>query len=157
MKKKILRANHKAYMKKNLRKAMMKRSELETKFYRTKNPVDQVAYKKQKNFVSRLYKRERRNLYNNLDIHNITDNKRFWRTMKPLFNDKSSSNQVNNLLIDGKIVNKDDEIAQNLYNYFANAVKSLDIKENRYLLTENNNIDDPIDAAIKKFALHPRF
>ena len=142
-------------MTKNLRKAMMKRSELETKFYRTKNPVDQVAYKKQKNFVSRLYKRERRKFYNNLDIHNITDNKRFWRTMKPLFNDKSSSNQVNNLLIDGKIVNKDDEIAQNLNNYFANVVKSLDIKENRYLLTENNNIDDPIDAAIKKFALHP--
>ena len=74
--------------------------------------------------------------------------------MKPLFNDQSSSNQVNNLLIDGKIVNKDDEIAQNLNNYFANAVKSLDIKENRYILTENN-IDDPIDAAIKKFALHP--
>ena len=153
MKKKILRANHKAYITKNLRKAMMKTSELETKFYRTKNPVDQVAYKKQKNFVSRLYKRERRKFYNNLDIHNITD-KRFWRTMKPLFNDKSSSNQVNNLLIDGKIVNKD-EIAQNLNNYFANAVKSLDINENRYLLTENKNIDDPIDAAIKKFALHP--
>ena len=143
--KKILRANHKAYMAKNLRKAMMKRSELETKFYRTKNPVDQVAYKKQKNFVSRLYKRERRKFYNNLDTHNITDNKRFWRTMKPLFNDKSSSNQVNNLLIDGKIVNKDDEIAQNPNNYFVNAVKSLDIKE---------NIDDPIDAAIKKFAVH---
>ena len=154
MKKKILTANHKAYMTKNLRKAMMKRSKLETKFYRTKNPVDQVAYKKQKNFVSRLCKRERRKFYNNLDTHNITDNKRFWRTMKPLFNDKSSSNQVNNLLIDGKIVNKDDEIAQNLNNYFANAVKSLDIKENRYLLTENN-IDDPINAAIKKFAVHP--
>ena len=77
MKKKILRANHKASVTKNLRKAMTKRSELETKFYRTKNPVDQVAYRKQKNFVSRLYKRERRNFYNNLDIHNITDNKRF--------------------------------------------------------------------------------
>ena len=80
----------------------------------------------------------------NLDIRNITDNKRFWRTMKPLFNDKSSFNQVNNLLIDGKIVNKDDEIAQNRNNYFANAVKSLDIQENWYLLTENKNIDDEI-------------
>ena len=54
--------------------------------------------------------------------------------MKPLFNDKISSNQVNqvnNLLIDGKIANKDDEIAQNLNNYFANAVKSLGIQESR--------------------------
>ena len=63
MKKKIRRANHKASMTNNLRKAMMKRSELETKFYRTKNTVDQVAYKKQKNFISRLYKRERRKFY----------------------------------------------------------------------------------------------
>ena len=58
-------------------------------------------------------------------------------------------------MIDGKIVNKDDEIAQNLNNYFSNEVKSLDIQENRYLPTENKNIDDPIDVAIKKFALHP--
>ena len=58
-------------------------------------------------------------------------------------------------MIGGKIVNKDDEIAQNLNNYFTNVVKSLDIQENRYLLTDNKNIDDPIDAAIKKFELHP--
>ena len=31
----------------------------------------------------------------------------------------------------------------------------LDIQEIRYLLTDNRNIDDPIDAAIKKFELHP--
>ena len=58
-------------------------------------------------------------------------------------------------MIDGKIVNRDDEIAQNPNYYFANAVKSLDIQENGYLLTDNKNIDDPIDAAIKKFELHP--
>ena len=102
----------------------------------------QVAYKKQKTFASRLYKRERKKYYNNLDTHNITDN-----------DDIISSNQVNNLLIDGKIVNKDDEMALN--NFIPNAVKSLDIQENRYFLTGNENIDDPIDAALKKFKLHP--
>ena len=60
IKKKVLRANHKNYMTKDLRKAIMKRSELETKFCRTKNPMDQAAYKKQRNFGSRLYKRERK-------------------------------------------------------------------------------------------------
>ena len=83
----------------DLRKAMMKRSELETKFYCTKNPDDHAAYKKQRSFVSRLYERERNKYYNNLDIRKITGNKRFGGTMKPFFNDKSSSNQVNNLVI----------------------------------------------------------
>ena len=154
-KKKLLRANHKDYMTKNLRKAIMKRSELETKFYRTKNPVDQAAYKKQRNFVSRLYKRERKKYYNNLDIRKVTENRRFWETMKPLFSEKTDSREINNLLIDGKIVSEDGEIAENLNNYFANAVKSLEIQENRYLLIDTKHIPDPIDAAIKKYALHP--
>ena len=63
MKTKILRANHEDYATKNLRKAIMKRSELETKFYHTKDPADQAAYKKQKSFVSRLYKKERKRYY----------------------------------------------------------------------------------------------
>ena len=38
-----------------------------------------------KNFCSRLYKKERKKYYANLDIRNITDNKKFWKTVKPLF------------------------------------------------------------------------
>ena len=95
MKKKILRANNKDYMTRNLRKVMMKRSELETKFYQTNSHTDKLAYKKQNNFVSRLYKRERKKYYNNLDIRRMTDSKRFWQTMKPFLSDKTSSDQVN--------------------------------------------------------------
>ena len=86
-------------MTKDMRKAMMKLLELETKCYRTKNPDDHAACKKQNNFVSKLYQRERKKYYNNLNIRKITDNKRFWGTMKPFFNDKRSSNEVNNLVI----------------------------------------------------------
>ena len=155
MKKKILTANHKPYMTKNLRKAMMKRSEFETKFIHTKNPVIQVVYKKQTKNVSRLYEKESRKYYNNVVSVIILITKGFGEQGNLFLMIKSHLIKVNNLLINGKIVNKDDEIAQNLNNYFANAVKSLDIQENNYLLTDNKNIDDPIHAAIKKFELHP--
>ena len=56
LKKKILRANHSSYMSKTLRKAIMGRSYLEKKYFQKKNR----AYKKQKNYCSRLYKKERK-------------------------------------------------------------------------------------------------
>ena len=75
--------------------------------------------------------------------------------MKPLFSDKSSSNQINTIVINDKIITEDGEIAQNMNNYFADSVTNLDIQENRFLLKEISNICDPIDAIIKKYDIHP--
>ena len=60
MKSKKQRANHKSYMTKALRKAIMKRSELATKYHKTKSIEDYNNYKKQRNFCSKLYKKERK-------------------------------------------------------------------------------------------------
>ena len=87
LKKKILRSNEVSYMTKCLRKAIMKRSQLEAKFHKTRTLVNQKAYKKQKNFVSRLYKKERKRFYNDLDLKVLEDNKKFWKLMQPLFSE----------------------------------------------------------------------
>ena len=58
-------------------------------------------------------------------------------------------------LIKGKIVTEEKEIAQGCNDYFADIMKSFDIQENRYLLSENRHVKDPIDAIIKKYELHP--
>ena len=65
-KKKVLRANHAEYMTKQLRKAIMRRSALENKFRKYKTEEHNKAYRKQKNYCSRLYKKERMKYYNNL-------------------------------------------------------------------------------------------
>ena len=39
-------------------------------------------YEKQRHFCYKLFKKERRKLYNNLNIKDITDNKNFWKTLK---------------------------------------------------------------------------
>ena len=39
--------------------------------------------------------------------------------------------------------------------YFSTAVNSLDITENRSLLTETENLDNPVEIAIKKLENHP--
>ena len=56
---------------------------LENRYYRCKTDESKTAYKMQRNYCSRLYKKEKKNFHANLDEKCITDNKLFCRTMKP--------------------------------------------------------------------------
>ena len=60
IKQKTLRANEAPFMTKTLRKAMMKRTQLATKFKKSNLDADYTNLKKHRNFVNRLYKRERK-------------------------------------------------------------------------------------------------
>ena len=72
-KKKILRANHSSYVSKALRKAIMKRSYLEKLYFKNRTENSLKTYKKQKNYCSRLYKKERKELFNNLNPSFVKD------------------------------------------------------------------------------------
>ena len=65
-------------MTKTLRKAIMRRSMLENKCFKNNSLENLVAYRKHKNYCSKLYKKERKKYYENLDNKNITDNKKFF-------------------------------------------------------------------------------
>ena len=77
LRKELLRANHAPFITKTLRKAIMRRSQLETKYLKSKTQTDLKLYKKHKNFCSKLYKRERRKYYESLDMKNVLDSKEF--------------------------------------------------------------------------------
>ena len=55
----------------------MRRSNLQTKYFNTRTPESLKKYKEQKNYCSRLYKKERKKLFNKLKVSNITDDKIF--------------------------------------------------------------------------------
>ena len=61
------RATEVPYMTKTLRKAIANRSRLENRYYCLKTEESKICYKKQKNYCSRLYKKERKKFYENLD------------------------------------------------------------------------------------------
>ena len=90
VKKKLVSANQVPYMTKALRKAIMRRSALETKYFKPKTNNTLKGYKKQKNYCSRLYKKERKKLFKNLHLSFVVDNKKFWKVVKPLFHEKGS-------------------------------------------------------------------
>ena len=155
MKKKIVRANHMPYMTKYHRKAIMKRSALEKKYYKSKSLVDKQAFKKQRNYCNRIYKREKRKYFKNLNLKKLTDNKTFWKTVKPFLSNKGDFHKKITLIEGENIILEDKEVAEKLSNYFENAVKSLEIIENNDILTPVNGIDDNVDIAIKKYENHP--
>ena len=71
MKRKVIRGNEAPYMTKARKKAIMKRSELETKYFKNKTTDSLQNYKKHKHYCSRLYKKERRKYYEKFDLLTI--------------------------------------------------------------------------------------
>ena len=155
IKQKYIRANEVPYMTKVLRKAIMTRSRLENKYQKTNSLVDKDLYKKHKNYCNRLYKRERKKYYNNIKLNNITDNKKFWGTMKPFLTDKGVSRNKISLIEGNKIITEDSDVAETLNNYFDAAVSLLRINEPSQHLTENHHVIDPIDSILLTFSNHP--
>ena len=97
---------------KTLRKPIIKCFELASRHHETQNTKDYNSYKQQINFCSNLCKKERRKFYNVLNIKDITDNKKFWKTLKPLLSDKGTcgSSKIN-LVLDEENLSDDKEIA----------------------------------------------
>ena len=155
-KKKIQRANHKPYVTKAMRKAIMKRSELATKYRTRPTEENKKAFKKQRNFCNRLYKKERQKYYENLDLRKINDNKKFWNTVKPLMSNKGPNSQKISLKEGDKLVTDDIEIANVLNKHFVSSVRCLAEKGgcSAHVLDINDE-KDTLDNIFTRFKLHP--
>ena len=155
MKEKLIRANYSPFMNKTLSKAFMNRSRLKNRFLKNPNEENKLKYNKQRNYCVNLLRKVKRNYYSNLNIKNITDNKKFWNTVKPLFSEKSNSGK-NITLIEGDTIISNDKkkLAETLNNSFSNAVKNLNIKGYKIDVVSSVKMDD-IYNIVSKFRNHP--
>ena len=99
LKQKLIRNNNQPVMTKTLRKAIMKRSKLRNKFNKERNIENWSEYKRQRNLCSNLLKESKKRHFNNLNVKDVTENKQFWRTIKPFFTEKSKT--TNNIILTG--------------------------------------------------------
>ena len=128
-KKKYFRGNNKPFMTKALSKSIMERMRLRNNFL--KNPIvaNKLAYTKQRNFCVSLLRKVKREYFANLNEKNITDNRKFWQTVKPFLSEKNKSREKITLVKNEEIISDDVEVANTLNNYFSNVVKNLKIPE----------------------------
>ena len=83
-------------------------------------------------------------------------NKNFWKTIKPLYSDIGSLRSQIKLIENDKLIQNDNKVAETLNTFLKNAVSTLDINENSYIVNnESSTILDPVEKAIKKYEIHP--
>ena len=88
IKKRYVRANQAPFINKKINKEIMKRAHLRNKFLNTKSNIDRKACNEQRNLCVSLIRSEKKNFFSNTNTSDITDNKTFWKTVKPFFTDK---------------------------------------------------------------------
>ena len=136
IKKKILRFNHNHFMSKALRKAIMVRSKLKNKYNKNRTGENSDSYKKQRSFCVNLLRKTNKDYFSDLNIKNITDNKAFWKTIKPYFSNKGL-NSSSLILSEKKIVAIDQDIASIMNNYFTGITSHLNLKPDQINHSEN--------------------
>ena len=114
-----------------------------------------TSFANSKILVLSYFEKKKRNYHNNLDISHITDNKKFWKTVKPCFSDKLHSNNKIVLTEGEKIISNDVEVAKTMNEFFVTVSDSLGINENSNNENTSVGISDPVEKAVQKFAHHP--
>ena len=82
------------------------------------------------------------------------DNKKFWKSVKPLFSDKISRKDIISLTENGKTITEDLSIAEIFNNYFSDVIRSLcdrNVPVEPGIACSQNTVS----TAINKFRNHP--
>ena len=82
----------------------MKRSDLEKLYLKNRTENLLKTYKDKKNYSSKLYKKERKEYFDNLDPTFVKDNKIFWKTIKPYFSDKGNLRSQTKLIENDELI-----------------------------------------------------
>ena len=113
-----------------------------------------MKYNKQRNLRVGITRKAKRSYYQNLDLKDITDGKKFWATAKSLFSNKIKSTEYITLEENGKIISNDKELARIFNEFFVNIVPNLGINTNSFvIITDNEN--NQIEKGIAKYKNRP--
>ena len=72
-------------------------------------------------------KKTKKDHFANVNTKSLTDNKKFWQTVKPLFSNKVKAKTVIKLVENDVMIEDESEIAKIFNEYFANIVKEAGI------------------------------
>ena len=155
LKHKYLRLNHSPFMNKDISKAIMNRTRLTHTFLRSQWIEDRNAHNKQRNYCVSLFRKIKKDYYNNLDYKNIIDNKCFWKYIKPLLSERNAISNKITLFEDNSILENNNKIAETFNNFFTSAVSNLNIKPFVDPSVEIDHIGDPILRIFEQYKTTP--
>ena len=87
----------------------MHRSRLRNKFLRERTNESKITYNKKRNICVSLLRKTKRDYFANLDTKIMKDNRKFWKTVNPLFSEKSYSKESISLINKDGLVTKNED------------------------------------------------
>ena len=96
----------------------MKRSQLKTKYNKTRKESDRDAFKRQRNLCVKLRQKAVKRYFVNKCQSGIMTNKEFWKTVRPFISHKTDTNNCHIMLSDNVIVKGRSHVADILNEYF---------------------------------------
>ena len=148
IKKKYIRANHANFVTKALRKAIMLRSRLRNIFLKEKSLESKKAYNKQRKICLKTVKKAKKEHFQNIGLSEITDNKKFWKTVSPLFGNKIKINRKINLIEKNVLITSDVVIAKTFKEYLDEIVPKLNTVQNECYIRKTENIEERVEKNI---------
>ena len=94
---------------KDLSKNIMKRSRLRNKYVNNNNEENRKLYAQQRNYCISLLRKTKKVYYENLDEIKVSDNKLFWKAVKPSLSEKFNARERISLIENGEIVKTEKE------------------------------------------------
>ena len=138
IKKRYVRADQASFINSKMHKEVMRRTRLRNKFIDSKTDADRITYNKQRNYCVSLIRKEKKAYYSSLNIRDVTENKTFWRKVKPRLSEKVNLQTKILLLEKGndlsdpeisseveKVISEDMEIAETFNEFFVKIVPKI--------------------------------
>ena len=101
----------------------------------------------------KLLRKTKKELYNNLNVKYITENKLFWKTVTPSFTDKTLKDERITLVENNKVISDESELVEIFSQYFGNIFQNLGI--DGLTNTSSDNEAVTIRQAIETYQNHP--
>ena len=101
-------------------------------------------YKMQRNFCVKLLHQTKEKYFSDINVKSISGNKKFWKTLKPFFSNKSLNTNNMMLVEDNEIVCEEEIIANIMNNYLTNITTHLKLKLTK--VDHKANLESIIDT-----------
>ena len=156
LQKRYARNNEAPFMNRRLRKEIMLRSKKKNTFNNNPTTENWNQYRLQRNKCVKVLREVKGDFYASLDLNNIFDSKRFWRTIKPIFSEKVRGADMSALIENNDIISDKSKISNIMNEYYVNVTDSLNIGNIPCDSADDapDNLD-AVDQIISKFRSHP--
>ena len=95
-----------------------------------------------------MVKKAKKEHFQNISLSEITDNRKFWKTVSPLFNNKVKTNPKINLTEKNVLVTSDVVIAKTFKGYFDEIAPKINTVQNECYIQKTGSIEDPVKKSI---------